>query len=293
MNSSEKLICCKIQLKEVALEYYNCKNSGHIRNIISAIHSARNTDPNIDCRDNEDDIYEDLSTECDCCQTLADLPITMASSNGRNVCQVCEQSSGTHLRSCNPPLQHDQATMLNLVNGMASLVPNSCLHMNYYYSPFSHLQLCCMQCDVPRQHVCCQNEQCAFSMGKSMGSDYCQIPDRKNSLGKCTQTLKSFTGKEKWTSASSTTKNPNPYCSRTPTSQNDVFHVHLGSFSGLGCRTNRTVNFFAMRSEYFWVFAKQLGVTNISDFKNRGERALVLLDIEVCWILPRSYYSNY
>ncbi len=261
-------------LKEVALEYYNCRNARHVKNIIRTLHRARDADWE-DCQDVEEaSENEYLSTDCDCCQTLADIPITMASPHGRNVCQVCEQSSGALPHSCSPSHRHNQATMLNLIHGMASLVPNSCLHMNYYYSPYSRLQLCCMQCDEPHQHMCCQSEQCAFAKGSAIKSDCHRVPDLANSHRECQKTLKSTSGTTKWTGASSSTIR-NSDCS-----QKDAFHAHLGTFTGLGCRTNRTVNFFAMRSEYFWVFAEQLGVANVSDFKNWGEKALVLLDME-------------
>ncbi|XP_033630893.1 thioredoxin domain-containing protein 11-like [Asterias rubens] len=265
-------------LKEVALQYYNCGNTRHVRNLVRTLHRARDVDQK-DCEDFEEASEDDyMSNDCDCCQTLANIPITMASPHGRNVCQVCEQSSGLLPHSCSPSHRHDQATMLNLIHGMASLVPNTCLHMNYYYSPFSRLQLCCMQCDEPQQHMCCQSEQCALTKRSAIKSDCHQVPNLANSDRKCQQTFKSTSGKTKWTSASSSTIRKSGCHSQS--SPSDVFHAHLGQFTGLGCRTNRTVNFFAMRSEYFWVFAERLGIANISDFKNSGEKALVLLDIE-------------
>ncbi|XP_038064300.1 thioredoxin domain-containing protein 11-like [Patiria miniata] len=266
--------------KKIALDYYNCNNSRLVGKIISAIDDARN--PNLnpeDCHD-ADHPSDDVPNACECCQTLADTPITTTATHGRNVCQVCEQSTAHRPSfSCNPVLPRSQATWMNMIfQGKASLAPNSCLRMNYNYSPYSQLQLCCRQCDATPCHLNEQSERCAFRdsyFGRPSTDSACYgAPGRTDCSSRCQEPFQR-------TRASSTkTKQKNP-CQRTPESLKGVFHPFLGQFTGLGCRTNRTVNFFAMRSEYFWLFAKQLGVSDTSGFQTQQRRtAVVLLDIE-------------
>ncbi|XP_022092601.1 thioredoxin domain-containing protein 11-like [Acanthaster planci] len=263
--------------KKVALDYYNCNNSRLIQRLISAINSARKPTPD-NCNE-ADDRSDSAPSVCECCQTLADPPLTTTMSHGRNVCQVCEHSTTLHPSPCSPALPHSQATWTKLiVHGKSSLAPNSCLHLNYYYSPYSQYQLCCKQCDIAPGHLYSQSERCAVpdsNSGRSAINSVCQgVLSRTDCNSKCQESSRG-------TKTSNANSNQNSHCRRTLESKENVFHPYLGPFTGLGCRTNRTVNFFAMRSEYFWQFAEQLGASARSGFQAPGKRtAIVLLDIE-------------
>ena len=244
------------------MDYYNCNSSTHVYHRIQQIEQFR--------QQIADDIIRTQNGEC--CQTLAmttKLPHVPNMPMGRqNVCEICEQFTQPTLRdpfdACFYSSQNCRSTMLNTVIHNFATSPDSCLYVDNYYSPYSHFELCCESKPLCSSHNCVCNKE-----GLLHQKHLANI----NSLS---------------TDSSQICKDCQLDCSSRKRDQTKykIRHSYKNctneeTFSGLGCRTNKSVNFFTMRLDLYKDFAERLGLHSPVLDSEEQKSALALIDIKV------------
>ncbi|XP_041473520.1 thioredoxin domain-containing protein 11-like [Lytechinus variegatus] len=305
-----------MMLREATLEYYNCANNSYIHQLQKVIQEERkkNVPQSSDsstCKPSEDCVDQVSSGDNDCCQTLASRGRIESVSRARgNVCEICE----TFSQSLQPFT--DPCTYLTSSSGSPLLLDatigvtassNACLYLNNFYSPFSHYRLCCqdidpLTCDLCSPFHSSLHKHSLFS--GSMHSPRTQTLEShfapQHKMFDCSQRLSkdhidSFTIVDH-NAATSSGDNEQPQHSQSSRTtvfshqENDLEAYSEGlqkKFEHLGCRTNRTLVFRAMRSEYFWSMADRLGLSSQYQHKNASVGvAIVDIQSETHHILP-------
>lgn len=232
------------------MKYYQCEEMEEpLKDIIKFIKEKRSPHSPEDC------IQSTVPKPC--CQSLATVvPAETVRVRG-NVCQICEQSSVSYsfnLDYCAVTAGKSCHSLWPLFGETVFGVPNNCRHLNNFYSPFSHCELCCTRDNLVNRHS-----------------------------NVCDQTLKWRTSRP--------VDHDCVYCSNESHGQRDkTKHLCetlydresakvLESFRGLSCIADVSINFFAVRMEYFSVLAERLGVEKT--VLNERSDVAIIIDEEV------------
>lgn len=267
------------------MDYYNCNDSARINHEMRRIERHRMyQSENLASRTRNTD---------KCCQTFASNDITASTKllhipdvpTGRqNICEVCEQFTlQHHMRAPLDPhalltTHNCGSTIANAPHNFAMPLKNSCLHMENFYSPFSHFELCCR--DNPRCSTQCV---CNIHQQSSVESSSIFLTKTVDSLV--------WESNEFCTDCAVTSRHG---CSTFKIGNHgddcgynykNVYSykncTHCEAFTGLGCRTNKSVNFFAMRLDLYQDFARRLGIYNNLEDGSVLRTAVAVVDIKV------------
>ncbi|XP_072021506.1 uncharacterized protein [Amphiura filiformis] len=259
-------------LRILAMDYYNCNSSTNIYHKIRRIELER--------QQIADDISRTENGE-QCCQTvalttkvphIADMPV-----GRQNVCEVCEQftqAPRAPFDACSLNSQNCHSTMLNTVVHNLATSPDSCLYVDNYYSPYSHFELCCKSRHLYNTHKYPCNTENLLHQKQLQNSDDSLIMGSSNICKHCYNEPKSSS---------------NQQCKHFG---EEILHKYKNctedeTFSGLGCRTNKSVNFFAIRMDLYEDFAERLGLRSpVMDSELKSALALIDIKNEIQHMLP-------
>ncbi|XP_072167908.1 thioredoxin domain-containing protein 11-like [Diadema setosum] len=290
-------------LREVALQYYNCLNNRYVSMLTDLIQEKRSISEGASqgeefCQ--AEDCSGALWSESDCCQTLITPgrieSITMARGN---VCEICETFDHPLTGASDPCLHLTLGSWapfpLEVIGGVRGS-RNACLHLNNFYSPYSHYRLCCqdvdlLTCDLcppfqslpphslPQSSVtsatrtfgspCIERQKYSFKEKSDYFSD---------SLGKPVNDVDQQTVLREASAkiVHSSSRNNKP----THEHIQGMHERHIESFVDLVCATNRTLEFRAMRSEFFWSMADRLGLKSGVNQKRKDSVGVAIVDIQ-------------
>lgn len=211
------------------MQYYKCQGRDDVlEDIIKFIRRKRNPDSFDDC-------IQTVKPK-PCCQSLASVePVETIRIRG-NICEICEQPSVSYslnLDYCAITAGKSCHSQWPLFGETIFGIPNSCNHLNNFYSPFSHCELCCMR----------DNSHHGNLLGQTV-----TWRTKHYENGECVHC--SNDSREEVRKHS---------CDSSHHEQSSTSEI-LESFTGLSCRANVSVNFFAVRKEYFSVLAERIGV---------------------------------
>ncbi|EDL96202.1 thioredoxin domain containing 11 (predicted), isoform CRA_b [Rattus norvegicus] len=258
------------EITEVALEYSNCRGDQVVERLLQHLRRA------------EAPVFQSLAPELQaplpdaqlmaaspCCNTVV-LPQGPALSRTHNVCELCvNQSVGTRPSSVSVPqcsffemaaaldsFYLKEQTFYRVVSGSIE-----CSNFLTSYSPFSFYTACCR----------------TISRGTASFSGSAQDVFTAPAI--------EFSALEKSCEATAPSSIPhieeNRY--RFP-------EVGLSStaFTGLSCRTNKTLNIYLLDSNLFWLYAERLGAPSSAPVKEFATRRSAALLHTVVWLLPIS-----
>ncbi|XP_041365008.1 thioredoxin domain-containing protein 11-like [Gigantopelta aegis] len=249
-------------MKDIALQFRNCSDSANISDIImrwrqQALRAAVSYQEVVKfCDKYRKQQHTDLS-KMNCCVTVV---TSLEQSSHKNICEYCVHRQSPTLNSLN-------GCSLNFDNRQlpkwTTLQTNICQNSIENYNTFEYHSLCCRDCTELYQNAVVYS----FSP-KSFSSDKRKLTDRY-----LWQSLENY---------------PKRLCSKLTLQKvegvrayRDLVHFDheaiLSNISGLGCRTNKTISFYAMDAVHHSVFAERLGV-NISSLPSQP--AVVIVDKE-------------
>ena len=216
-----------------------------------------------------------------CCQTVAlpsKLPhISEIPVGKQNVCEVCEQFTqpfGVSFESCSHPFQNCHSTALNMAVHNLATSPDSCLYVDNYYSPYSHFELCCESRFLYNSRDKCScNTENLLHQKQLQRSDNSVLMETSSSRCKKCDDDSTLSGNHQFNIFDERVLNRYKNCTQDE------------QFSGLGCRTNKSVNFFAMRMDLYEDFAKRLGLRKPVMESPLPGTALALIDIKVSYFI--------
>ncbi|XP_033119282.1 thioredoxin domain-containing protein 11-like [Anneissia japonica] len=254
-------------LRMVTLDYLNCGNSSNIWDTIQTIHSERRLSKYRSADKVRDPVPDTASVEC--CQTLTNNQRVECLKTHFNTCEVCEYSSNDQLigrDSCKVNSASIISKSLESFGMHLFSGSNSCLNWLNDYSPFSEIRVCCKTLDK-------------FTDVNKIysGTDHLQTCDCTN-MKSSTKTSKNY--HQDFVSENKISDNIKD---ESGSISNEA--LKWSEMTGLGCRTNRTLTFYAVRSDLFWSLAEHLGLKETAD----GVRlAAVIIDYknEIQHVLP-------
>ena len=269
---SESVLLFSSQLREVALDYYNCKNLTHIPKVISTLtytrwlNSLRRMDVANECQDELQ--VSPLCREIDrlmptkrCCQSVAVGP----PHSGYNSCDVCLNYLQSNPLSWVPCSLRSVLDLPQWPSFRESFPTHqgACAELMPYYNPGEFLT------------VCCENHsyyQTAISKHFSPHGEGRQSNDPfvinavRNRHKKLCERLK-YRRKHGWEPDQTSV---DALLADTDSNSN---------MAGLACRTNKTLGFIVMDTRGSSMFAQRLGLNITSKTK---KPVLVIFDNQVC-----------
>ncbi|XP_071963274.1 thioredoxin domain-containing protein 11-like [Antedon mediterranea] len=215
-------------LRTVALDYWNCKNSSNIWDAIQMIHSERQK------MLEERNLNGSLDLEC--CSTLSNNQRIQYLSH-YNTCEVCEHSSQHQAIQTNN-CKVNSAIFSKSLEFFGTRIfsgPSLCLNWLNNYNPFSEIRVCCKKVDLIGRNRYSQSIH-ACSCNGGMNTEAIFNPNSKEKFIDNIYRKQSYSDAHRWS-----------------------------EFTGLGCKTNKTLDFYAIRSDMFWSIAEHLGLRKSKD----------------------------
>ncbi|XP_036266990.1 thioredoxin domain-containing protein 11 isoform X3 [Pipistrellus kuhlii] len=237
------------EITEVALEYNNCHGDQvverllqHLRRVDTPVVKSLASEPPIQLLD------PPLITASPCCNTVV-LPQWHSISRTHNVCELCvnQTAVGIRLSSVSVP----QCSFLEMAAALDSFylkeqafyhVSDSmeCSNFLSSYSPFSYYTACCR------------------TMNRGMAGFIDSEPDVFKSPSIA------FSSLEKECEVDIPSSVPHIEENRRVFPEVDM---NSTNFTGLSCRTNKTLNLYLLDSNLFWLYAERLGAPSTSQVK--------------------------
>ncbi|XP_054570703.1 thioredoxin domain-containing protein 11 isoform X3 [Eptesicus fuscus] len=237
------------EITEVALEYNNCHGDQvverllqHLRRVDAPVVKSLASEPPIQLLD------PPLITASPCCNTVV-LPQWHSISRTHNVCELCvnQTAVGIRLSSVSVP----QCSFLEMAAALDSFylkeqafyhVSDSmeCSNFLSSYSPFSYYTACCR------------------TMNRGVAGFIDSEPDVFKSPNIA------FSSLEKECEVDTPSSVPHIEENRHVFPEVDM---NSTNFTGLSCRTNKTLNLYLLDSNLFWLYAERLGAPSTAQVK--------------------------
>ncbi|XP_014317772.1 thioredoxin domain-containing protein 11 isoform X3 [Myotis lucifugus] len=238
------------EITEVALEYNNCHGDQvverllqHLRRVDAPVVKSLASEPPIQLLD------PPLITASPCCNTVV-LPQWHSISRTHNVCELCvnQTAVGIRLSSVSVP----QCSFLEMAAALDSfylkeqafyhVVSDSmeCSNFLSSYSPFSYYTACCR------------------TMNRGVAGFIDSEPDVFKSPNIA------FSSLEKECEVDTPSSVPHIEENRHVFPEVDT---NSTNFTGLSCRTNKTLNLYLLDSNLFWLYAERLGAPSTAQVK--------------------------
>ncbi|XP_059549160.1 thioredoxin domain-containing protein 11 isoform X5 [Myotis daubentonii] len=238
------------EITEVALEYNNCHGDQvverllqHLRRVDAPVVKSLASEPPVQLLD------PPLITASPCCNTVV-LPQWHSISRTHNVCELCvnQTAVGIRLSSVSVP----QCSFLEMAAALDSfylkeqafyhVVSDSmeCSNFLSSYSPFSYYTACCR------------------TMNRGVAGFIDSEPDVFKSPNIA------FSSLEKECEVDTPSSVPHIEENRHVFPEVDM---NSTNFTGLSCRTNKTLNLYLLDSNLFWLYAERLGAPSTAQVK--------------------------
>ena len=250
-------------MKDLALQFRNCGDSANISDIIArwreqAMKAAVSYQEVVKFCDRYRKQQHTDQNKINCCVTVV---TSLEQSAHKNICEYCvhrQRSAPSNLNGCSLNLSKKQFLK------WTSLHANICQNSIENYNTLEYHSLCCRDCmELQQKSFVYSFSPSSFTSSKRRLTDRYLWQSLENYPKRlCSKlTLQKVEGVRAYT--------------------NLVSFDHQAVFSnisGLRCRTNKTINFYAMDAVHHSVFAERLGV-NISSLPSQP--AVVIVDSEV------------
>uniref|UniRef100_A0A8B9BVP0 Thioredoxin domain containing 11 n=1 Tax=Anser brachyrhynchus TaxID=132585 RepID=A0A8B9BVP0_9AVES len=256
------------EITKVALEYHNCNKSQEAEP--GPQHVGDSDSPAFDSSvpNAQTKSAETFSiTTYPCCNTVV-LPQWHSISRTHNVCELCiNQTLGVKPNTVNVPhcnffeIEAALDSFYLQEHTFFQVISNTieCSNFLSFYSPFNYYTACCRTVNrhflsfISSEKTIFQTPKVAFSSHGKKDKD-----DIQNSI---------------------------PHIEDRNCFIPDL-HISVTNITGLGCRTNKTLNLYLLDSNLFWIYAERLGASRSTHHKEFA--AIVDLKEEVHYVLDQN-----
>ena len=312
-----------LQLREVALDYIKCSKDKSFDEIISFsfshrlssmkkmqetvetcqkshlhehkhqgnayLHPSDNPQPSSNPSDTMNMKYmSPPSPVCRCCVSVMHKQLLQGHVY-HNVCEVCHSHNLTD-GACHMPQSCPGALGYELRDNMYNTLSNKCLEISPNYMPYQRKSVCCHQVQNTSSppSPLPQSPTSLYTTAESVRSESEQPLSTKRPINRRPTRDPFVNGVLKDGTHRLCDRLNFQFVQGVPLDTNlnleTLKPIQVANFTGLSCRTNRTVHFYAMDIINHSVFAERLGI-NITEIVRTRKPAVIIIDDEVSDLL--------